>query len=67
MKLAAYFAYIWCALSVVSLICYAFTGQTVWAPLDPKGDGLARFILLFMLHIGGIVSPAVLDIREEEA
>lgn len=41
----------------ISLLLYAFTGITLWAPIDfaATDGGFGRFILLFMTHVVGLI------------
>ena len=62
MKIAAY---IWCILSIISLLVFAFTGRAVWATLDTQlGVDAIRFVLLLVFHMGGFLAAlAVQEIK----
>lgn len=47
---------IWFAFSIVSLALYAFTGYTLWIPLQKGGEDALRFMLLLAFHIAGVMA-----------
>lgn len=56
----------WGVLATLSMILFAFTGYTVWTPLDNSLGGLMRGVLLAFIHVMWVLALLVTSYPDDD-